>query len=209
MALFLWEHAQAHRFPAESVFQKLACVLTFMHMTAMLERLICKEIENTQESGLGWKQTGIQRVKVGKMLYFLLAEIWAYIHVQLMFKVIWVIFLNSLPDIVLCTIELDFCMVLKCLKNFWQYCTISVYIALYFQLSLNFKYKTLVFNQMKKWSDTFYRADRHTELMYLLFLLFLSYCFAAAKMIKNDKSETAVAGIQCFFCSSLSFCKLS
>lgn len=46
-----------------------------MHMTAMLERLICKEIENTQESGLDWKQTGIQRVKVGKMLYFLLAEI--------------------------------------------------------------------------------------------------------------------------------------
>lgn len=41
----------------------------------MLERLICTETENTKESGLGWNQTGIQHVKVGKMLYFLLAEI--------------------------------------------------------------------------------------------------------------------------------------
>lgn len=41
----------------------------------MLERLISKEIENTQKSGLVWKQTGIQQVKVGKMLYFLLSKI--------------------------------------------------------------------------------------------------------------------------------------
>lgn len=37
-----WEQDLALRFPAESVLQKLACMLTFMHMTVMLERLICK-----------------------------------------------------------------------------------------------------------------------------------------------------------------------
>jgi len=65
-----WEQDRALRFPAVSVLQKLACLLTFMHMTVVLKTLICKEIENTQKSGLGRKQSGIQHVKVGKMLYF-------------------------------------------------------------------------------------------------------------------------------------------